>query len=283
MNKKNDMMISATEVKYSIYKPAGNDTALVYGLEYTQEQKKEINDAIMAKHQNVEQVGFLGTNQKPELQMAGGEFCGNATRSAASAYLNGKQGNLQVFVNSKEFINAGVDKDGKAWCEIPLYHGEDVITEKGPGIFIVKMNGMVSVVIQDEVAKNFLCNKEKLKDTGMEFIHKYHLEDNEAVGVMFCEHIDGVLKINPVVWVKSINTLFYETACGSGTTATCMVEAYLKQCSQKIDILQPSGLIITAQIDYNGNQFLKATIIGNVETDNKVYSMNFSFKNIKYL
>ena len=35
------------EIKYSIYKPAGNDTALVYGLNYTQEQKKQINNKIM--------------------------------------------------------------------------------------------------------------------------------------------------------------------------------------------------------------------------------------------
>ena len=46
------------EVKYVIAVPGGNDTALVYGTDYTPEQKKKINDAIMAKHSNVEQVGF---------------------------------------------------------------------------------------------------------------------------------------------------------------------------------------------------------------------------------
>ena len=102
---------SVTNVKYSIYRPAGNDTAFVYGLEYTQEQRKKINDLIMAKHPNVEQVGFIELNHKPELQMAGGEFCGNATRSAASIYLNGKSGDLQMFVNSKDLINAGVYKE----------------------------------------------------------------------------------------------------------------------------------------------------------------------------
>ena len=264
---------SVTNVEYSIYRPAGNDTAFVYGLEYTQKQRKKINDLIMAKHPNVEQVGFIELNPKPELQMAGGEFCGNATRSAASIFLNGKPGNLQMFVNSKDLINAGVNKEGKAWCEIPLYHGADVITEKEPGIFIVKMNGMITVVMQYEIAKKYLVNKDNLKAMGMNFIHKYHLEYSEAVGVMFCENVEGVIKINPVVWVKEINTLFYETACGSGTTATCMVEAYLKKQSVKIDILQPSGMIITADIIYDEGSFKKATILGNVETDGKTYKI----------
>ena len=39
-------------VEYSIYVPAGNDTAFLYGLNYTSQQKKLIKDAIMAKHSN---------------------------------------------------------------------------------------------------------------------------------------------------------------------------------------------------------------------------------------
>ena len=54
--------------------------------------EKKINDFIMKKHKNVEQVGFININGIKELQMAGGEFCENATRSAAYSYLNGKQG-----------------------------------------------------------------------------------------------------------------------------------------------------------------------------------------------
>lgn len=270
---------SITKVKYSIYRPAGNDTAFVYGLEYTQDQRKKINDLIMKKHPNVEQVGFIESNHKPELQMAGGEFCGNATRSAAYNYLNGKAGNLQMLVNSKDLINAGVDEEGNAWCEIPLYHGDDVITKKEPGIFIVKMNGMITIVIQEEQARKYLSDKERLKELGMEFIHKYHLEYSEAVGVMFCEKNESVIKINPVVWVKDINTLFYETACGSGTTATSMVEAYLQKKSIRLSILQPSELIITANIVYEEETFKKAIISGNVETDGKIHLLELEGEN----
>jgi len=270
-------------VKYLICKPGGNDTALVYGMDYTLEQKKKINDAIMAKHSNVEQVGFIDLNKNPELQMAGGEFCGNATRSAANVYLAGKQGSIQIVINSKDLINAGVYEDGKAWCEIPLYHGTDVIIEREPGIFIVKMNGMISVVIQENAAKKYLEDKENLKEIGMEFIHKYNLEYSEAVGIMFCENEKGLLKINPIVWVRTIDTLFYETACGSGTTAVCMVEAFKKGESQKIDILQPSGLVITTSITYQNKEVVKAVISGNVETDGIEHSIEFLLKEEDYM
>lgn len=263
-------------IKYTIYIPAGNNTAFVYGFGYSKEQKAKINDAIMAKHKDVEQVGFIDPSAKrPELQMAGGEFCGNATRSSAYIYLNGKPGSLQMIVNTKDLINAGVDENLNAWCEIPLYHGEDVVTEMEPGIFIVKMNGMVTVVIQDEKAEKYLKDTSiKLEEAGMSIIHKYNLEYSEAVGVMFCEKENGMIKINPVVWVKEINTLFNETACGSGTTATCMVEAFTKKQSQKIDVVQPSGLIITADITYEDGKILKAVISGEVKTDGKVYSLD---------
>ncbi len=264
----------SVQIEYSIYRPAGNDTAFVYGLSYTQEQRKLINDAIMAKHSNVEQVGFIDLNNKPELQMAGGEFCGNATRSAAFVYLKGKEGSLDMTVNSNDIVSCGVDAHGKAWCEIPLYHGTNVITKKEPGIFIVRMNGMVTIVIQAEVAEKYLENRDNLKNIGMQYIHDYGLEWSEAVGVMFCEKADGFLKINPIVWVKAINTIFYETACGSGTTAVCMVEAYLKQENQKIDIMQPSGLIITANVIFSKGEILKATILGNINTDGKKYLMD---------
>lgn len=153
-------------IKYLIYRPAGNDTALVYGTNYTKEMKKKINDSIMKKHSNVEQVGFINNTGRKELQM--------------------------------------------------------------------------------------------------------------AVGVMFCEKEaeNEKIKINPIVWVKDIDTLFYETACGSGSVAVCLVESYLKKQGQKIDIIQPSGLTITANVDYKENNFERAIISGNIEKDGKTYELD---------
>lgn len=261
------------QIKYSIYKPAGNDTALVYGTNYTKEQKKKINDAIMEKHSNIEQVGFI-SNVNKELQMAGGEFCGNATRSAAYNFLNGAEDNTEILVNSKDVINAGVDNKKNAWCEIPLVKDKNVITKKDDGIYIVKIKGIILVVLQDLVSKKYLDTNHDLKQIGKQIIEKYKLENNSAVGVIFCEKDDKVIKIKPVVWVKTIDTLFAETACGSGSIAVCMVEAFLKKQSVLIDIVQPSGLIITSKVSYEKDNFFKAIISGNIENDGKIYYIN---------
>lgn len=262
-------------INYVICIPGGNDTALVYGSDYTQEQKKRINDAIMHKHSNVEQVGFVDLTKEPELQMAGGEFCGNATRSAANLYLHGDEGSLQIVVNGSDVINAGVDDKKNAWCEIPLYYGDDQITQKEEGIYIVKMNGMISVVIQEDVAAKYITSDKDLqKQIGMDFIRKYELEFSEAVGVMLCESVEGTMKINPVVWVKSIDTLFNETACGSGTTAVAMVKAFLEGTSQSLDVIQPSGMTITANITVGDGKIQKAVISGPISMDGVTYSLN---------
>ena len=261
------------QVEYRKFIPGGNDTALVLKTGYTFEEKKAINDAILKFDSKIEQVGFVDTSKEPELQMAGGEFCGNATRSSAFFYLNGQPGKTKIKVNGKDIINAGVYENGDAWCEIPLYHGDDVVLKRETGIYQVKMNGMLSIVIQEEIAKQYLKDKTKLKEVAKQFIDKYELSGNEAVGIMFLEKVDR-LAIHPVVWVRDINTLYYETGCGSGTTATAMVEAFLKQRNQKLEILQPSGLAITAEITIENGDIIKAVISGKVETSDTVVKID---------
>lgn len=261
------------QIKYSIYKPAGNDTALVYGTNYTKDQKKKINNVIMERHANIEQVGFI-SNANKELQMAGGEFCGNATRSAAYNFLNGTNGSIKILVNSKDVINAGVDNSQNAWCEIPLCKDKNVVTKEGDGIYIVKIKGITLVVFQDFIVKKYIDTNYDLKEKAMQIIKKYKLENNSAVGVIFCENEDKVIRITPVVWVKNINTLFVETACGSGSIAVCIVEAFLKKQSVVIDIEQPSGLIITSKVSYEKGKFSKAIISGNIENDGQIYYIN---------
>lgn len=93
------------EIKYNIYYPSGNTTALVIGSDYLQFRKR-INESIMKMHNNIEQVGFVFVeNDVYKLEMAGGEFCGNATRSAAYYFLNGKDGKVKKgFIQGKQEV-----------------------------------------------------------------------------------------------------------------------------------------------------------------------------------
>lgn len=251
------------KIKYITFVPGGNKTALVLGDNYS--KRNMINDFIMEEDSTIEQVGFLNTNGKYELQMAGGEFCGNATRSSIFYYLNAKQGNLKITVNSKDIINGGIDENNDVWCEIPI-ELENQIEKIEDEVYKVNLKGMVSVIILENKAKEYLKDRTKLKEIGMSLIEKYNLKNNEAVGVMFLEKNEK-LTINPVVWVRSINTLFYETACGSGTTATAMVKTFLSRKSQNIEILQPSNMTIKADIELNGDKIVGAKISGKVESN----------------
>lgn len=262
------------KIEYEILKPSGNDTALVRGIDFSDKQKKIINDEIMKKHKNVEQVGFI-SNTSYELQMAGGEFCGNATRSAAFCYLKGKEGNIKIIVNKDKELNAGVTEEGKAWTEIPLYEKDDWIEKPSNGIYIVKMDGMRTIVIKPHIAENYLKQNKDLQSEGMRLIKDYKLENNKAVGVMICENVGEKIKIHPIVWVRDANTLFYETACGSGTTAVGIVQAYEKNNSAIMDIIQPSGMSITVKIKYSNNKIEKAIIEGEVLKDVKHYFLEF--------
>ena len=90
-------------MRYRIFDPTGNITALVESL-VDVERQPETAAAVMLRHPKVEQVGFFrmagpaqqdnaaadGTAASPVqamLRMAGGEFCGNASMSAAALHV----------------------------------------------------------------------------------------------------------------------------------------------------------------------------------------------------
>lgn len=255
------------EFKYYIYSPCGNDTALVEGTNINEQIKKIINNKIMNANPNIEQVGFV-SQDRYKLAMAGGEFCGNATRSAAYYYLKGNSGEIDINVSGDIIIKAGVNEEGKAWSQIPLYEGTDYINQLDKEIYEIKINGIKYMILEKDLSKQYLSDRKNIKLNAMNLLKKYNIRETEAMGVIFLEEINEKIKIHPVVWVKEINTLFYETSCGSGTTAVAMLKTIQNNQSQNIDIIQPSNQIITAKIVINKGKIESAYILGNIKTDN---------------
>ena len=92
-----------SEPAIRVYSPGGNVTALVSncGDAYVSHcgdvyvshcgdaavSRREIQDHIMNKYKDVEQVGFIDSSDGIySLTMTGGEFCGNAARAAACIF-----------------------------------------------------------------------------------------------------------------------------------------------------------------------------------------------------
>ncbi len=261
------------EYLYQIFIPGGNATALVYNLADDLQIQKFVNDAIMKKFPYVEQVGFLSTDiSKPQLIMAGGEFCGNATRCAAWHYLNGKQGELSLKVSGvSNQLKAGVTKKGEAWAEIPTIGTLNDIVEIKKGFFLVKLEGILHVVVMPEQSKMYLKKTCEIKKTAMSILCQNKLLDTPAAGVIFVEQTMKTLKIHPCVYVSRINTLFYETACGSGTVAVGLVCALLNKKSEEITVIQPSTKTIKVFVSIKGEEIDEAIISGGIEVHEDIY------------
>lgn len=139
-----------------------------------------------------------------------------------------------------------------------------------------------------DLEENFLNKKTYILDLNMkdssEIVKEIDLSSklkpfvdnyiNENKGTTKREYTIEYFDVEDLLTPLDIDTLFYETACGSGSVAVCLVESYLKKQGQKIDIIQPSGLTITANVDYKENNFERAIISGNIEKDGKTYELD---------
>lgn len=254
-------------IRYIKFTPGGNDTALVIDENYSKVEKKIINDYILGFDKSIEQVGFLKKDEY-RLDMAGGEFCGNATRSAAMYYLNGKIGNIKITVNGEYKLNAGIDEDYNCYSEIPISNNKDLIKQIDKNTYLIKLDGITFLILNEEVSRKIIEKNINLKEYSMELIKKYKLNKYKASGVIYLEGNDDI-SIKPIVYVKEINTLFYETACGSGTASVGILKSYLNKTSQELDIKQPSGKIIKVKTEYDDN-VKKVEITGVVESTLKL-------------
>ena len=123
------------------------------------------------------------------------------------------------------------------------------------------------IIVKEKISKNYLSKN--LKEEGMKIINKYKILD-DAVGVIFLEKENSKFKIYPLVWVKNIDTVFLENACGSGTIATSIVESTLVNRSYTYKILQPSGKILETDIRMENGIVTKAILKGKIYEEKEI-------------
>ena len=258
------------EVSYVLMDPTGNMTVLVEtpvpGSCY-----HKIAAELMRLEPMAEQTGFLTFTQADvkmgglcitegfdaELKMAGGEFCGNATMSSAVRCAMKKgldEDSMMIKVSGvQEPVTASVKhlESGKWEGKVGMpacRNIQSVTFPDGQTWPVVSFDGISHVIVEE-----FLPEWE-----AENLIKKwcYYLKA-DALGMMFfdCEKAE----LTPLVYVPAVDTLFWESACGSGTTA---VGAYLSQNEDRdimITLKQPGGsLTVTAQ--RNGSLYLKGIV-----------------------
>lgn len=240
---------------FNIMIPGGNDTCLIDGIINDPLLRKKINDTIMREYPNVEQVGFIDeTSTIPRLEMAWWEFCGNATRSFVYKFFWWNTGEWKFSISGTDrTLNAGIKENWEVWSEMPIYKDVEKIKQDKNGNYIVEMQGITHYICYDEYIgdKNDPAYKDILKQKTMEKIRELWLDTYPASWIMYVKQDGEWISIEPVVYVKSIDSLFYETACWSGTTAVWMVEALKNKKSTILPILQPSWQKISIEVRYN--------------------------------
>ena len=271
-----ELLISKNEkilkIVYKVLNPGGNKTAIVFGNNYNKEERKIINTEILRNNKDVEQVGFISEKEN-KLEMAGGEFCVNATRCAIWEYLKGKRGKIRLEVSGcKNKIIGGINIKKDVYVKMKINKkNEDIISIKDE-FNIIDLDGILLLVIDEKNSKQYieeLKENQKVAMIRLKNIMKLVETSKEAVGIILLEKEKSNTKINPVIWVKTVDTLYYETACGSGSLAAAIYINNINKKSKKIKIMQPSGYSIIIKLNNKNGNIKGVTILGKVEEDDK--------------
>ncbi|MBD3247991.1 hypothetical protein GF382_01715 [Candidatus Falkowbacteria bacterium] len=245
-------------MKTIVYKAAGgNPTAIVIGDNISQDRYPEISCQIQSKKPEIEQVGFFETVHSgvPKLQMAGGEFCGNASRSFACLLWqqNPKNSEFDFYVSGfNGVVRASVKKkrENLFFCEARfpnLKSSVDVKSLDGAIVKIVNLGGITHIVVSEDDFPFSDSDYEK----DMKRIRDRLKVDNDAIGVIWTREESKQIYIRPVVWVKDVDSYYYETSCGSGSIAIGLIK------KKSVDVVQPSGDTISVELS-NGNMTLSS-------------------------
>lgn len=236
------------EKDYLITAAGGNGTAIrVIDHKLSRQDYAEQGQKLgqLMEPQGAEQAGFLIPSAN-HFEMAGGEFCGNASRAAAILFseLNGGAQDVQFTVSGfNGTVTAHVEKHDpdhyRVRCIFPGMptDSREVVLSNGQTASVVDLGGIVHVVIEAP----FPSEKTDYESQHTAIVSELGLADREAVGVVWFERAEDSIVMHPVVWVKGVSTFFYEQSCGSGTIAVGRVTG-------APSVIQPTTQRINAHI-----------------------------------
>ena len=244
--------------------PAGNITLFVR-TPVDKAQYGAVGEKLLALPElKGEQVGFLLGDGR--MEMAGGEFCGNATRAfglltAKERGLTGKC-HLTLSVSGCEKpVGADVDTDaGTARAEMPLPRFVRAETVGGVQGTLVHLGGIAHFVVEGVApSEAFFAEAEPMFRA---------LGGLEAYGVIFLDTKTG--KMCPLVKVPAVNSLVWEGSCGSGSLAAAIAQsAGIRDGVFERDYVQPAGTI-RVTVERRGGEVTSAYIGGRVTLDEPI-------------
>lgn len=262
------------QVKITMADPAGNRTAFVEG-NVPREYYAAVGAALLKDETlRAEQAGFCCPPRFGgigRLEMMGGEFCGNASRSFGLwlGRAAGKKAGDQVPVEvsgSSDILSVLLEEDG-AWVSMPL--PKEIIEVRLPEkagadapsalcFPAVVLEGITHVILENTAPS------EELARAVIRCVAE--TTDADAVGAMFLQG-DAM---TPVVWVRATDSFVWESSCGSGTlSATVWRGRQVKDGAFRLSLHQPGG-ILEAEITTQKGRVTEARIGGPVHFEKTI-------------
>ena len=246
-------------MRTSIFDPTGNITALVES-PVAAELRPETAAELMRRHPEVEQVGFVSlasaeAGVEAELCMAGGEFCGNASMSAAALVLlrrgceraepetvklrvSGAAAPLEVTLRrlAADRFEASVRMPAALGIEERRFafggQSGTLTLVQMQGIFhLVVEPGSVFFALRDQKAAAEKAVRDWCRELGA-----------ECLGLMFLER-GFETRLTPLVYVPGSGTVFWENSCASGTSAVGMALAEERGARVELTLREPGGTL----------------------------------------
>jgi diaminopimelate epimerase len=214
--------------RVTIADAAGNTTALVSdaaAAERTVIARRLLAETPEGELAPPEQVGFvvppLTADGFWRLEMAGGEFCGNAARSfalflAKKTEFHGTMGVIIEISGCPSPLTAIVNTETcEAEVEMPLPLAMSTISYDKNDFPVIIFEGITHIIVEDvdkstlpdELCKIFFELKAIFDKT----------ETTAALGLMFYDRPNNFLR--PAVYVYGTDSFVFESSCGSGSAA----------------------------------------------------------------
>ncbi|WP_340028435.1 diaminopimelate epimerase [Paenibacillus sp. FSL H7-0940] len=262
------------EIDFIKFSPTQNMTILVK-TDHAAEKYNHIATRLMS-YDNVyaEQVGFIEPTRRPEaaarLEMAGGEFCGNACMALAAHHASeaglAHQESMDIMLEvsgTDQLIMCHVKKQQNEYdCQVtmPIPKQIEQRTIRYEGIeldmVIIRYAEFIHIVIEvddfDDTMKKRAQTLARLLGLTL---------GDKLIGILLYQSHSE--EMAPLIYVPELDSLIWERGCGSGTASVGAYLAWSQQRQITQYIKQPGGAIkVVAQ--WNGAELGSITIEGSV-------------------
>jgi diaminopimelate epimerase len=253
-------------IRFVKMNPSGNTTILALDPVPIDRRARIARELMGGLGVGAEQVGFyIRQDGSPRLEMAGGEFCGNATRCfgawLACGYLphspfetpvwrEPAQGFSETVVfessGSREPISVSLlqtDRGLRASAAMPLPTRLSRGVDSVLGAYsIVGFEGITHVILWDKPADEMLLSPAARVAESQGF-------PVNALGLLFCDLSNR--RLIPLIRIEEVGSLVWESSCGSGSAAVaCALTVEGKSAARGLELAQPGGVLgVSASYD----------------------------------